>query len=432
MALVRVLAALRGPRFWTLFSTLCARGVGFVTSFALARLAGAQWLGAYSAVLNTASAVTSPFAQVLANNATLAAAHAHRVGPVSFRSHAKGHLLLGAGLSLPACFLLAWLLRSTRGEASSGVWEMMLVTGWCVAAGQVLAGVILGFYQGAGHFLAAARVTAVVAACMGVVAIPAVWFGGVGGALLIASVVALLPALLLGVGLFWFRDWKAGEASPPTLQRGGRKPLHEALWRLWRALPSVGAMAINAAVNWACTIYLVRSGHGLAGVGVVAVAIQWSTLLLMPATSWGGLTLKALTDSVAAGSRVQVREVVRRQIVKNVMTTGVMALVLGLGSGLIARAYGLRETDLWLLLCVNAVAATVASANNVFERLLLCLDAQQRWLAQSVVAFGVQVAFTASLIHLGLVVVPLGVLLAGITQALLCMFSLNSLLLKVR
>ena len=425
----RLLVALRGPRFWTLFSTLCTRGVGFVTSFALARLAGVQWLGAYSAVLNTASAVTSPFALALTNNATLAAADAHREGPVSFRAHARGHLLLGAGLSLPACLLLAWLLRSTRGDATPAVWEMMLVAGCCVAAGQVLAGVIQGVYQGAGHFLAAARVTAVVAAGMGLVAIPAVWFGGVGGALLIASVVALLPALLLGIGVFWVHHWQCGGGI--TVESRGRKPLHEALWRLWRSLPSVGATAINATVNWACTIYLVRSEHGLAGVGVVAVALQWSTLLLMPATSWGGLTLKALTDSVATGCAVQVREVVRRQIVKNVMTTGVMALVLGLGSGLIARAYGLHETDLWLLLCVNAVAATLASINNVFERLLLCLDAQPRWLAQSVVAFGVQVVFTASFIHLGLVVVALGVLLAGITQAVLCAFSLNALLLKV-
>lgn len=431
MNATKVLAALKGPRFWTLFSTLCTRGVGFVTSFALARLAGPQWLGAYTAVLNTASAVTSPIAQVLSNNATLVAADAHRNGKKSFRAHARGHLLLGIGLSLPACLLLAWLLRSTKGEASGGVWEMMLLAGICVAIGQVLTGIILGFYQGAGHVLAAARVTAIVAAAMGTLAIPMVWFSGVGGALAIASAVAILPTLILGFSLFRMQDWQVDKCTTGTTTIGG-KPMREALWRLWRALPSVGAMAINAAVNWACTIYLVRGEYGLAGVGLVAIAIQWSTLVLMPATSWGGLTLKALTDSVATRRRAQVREAVRRQILRNVKTTAMTALVVGLGSGLIARAYSLSETDLWMLLCVNAMAATVASINNVFERLLLCLDAQPRWFAQSVVAFGVQVTFTATLIHLGLVVVALGVLLAGITQLGLSICSMKSLLNRLK
>jgi hypothetical protein len=124
-------------------------------------------------------------------------------------------------------------------------------------------------------------------------------------------------------------------------------------------------------------------------------------------------------------------DVVRKQIARNVQVTAVMALFLALVSGLIARAYGLRDTDLWLLLCVNAMAATVSSANNVFERLLVCLDAQPRWFALSVVAFTGQVVFTVVLIHKSLVVVPLGVMVAGMILGALCLASMNILLSKL-
>ncbi|MEC5384396.1 hypothetical protein VVD49_01605 [Uliginosibacterium sp. H3] len=396
----------------------------------LARLAGAHWLGAYTAVLNTAAAVTSPVSQVLANNATLTAAHAHREGLSQFRAHAKGHLLLGTILSLLACMLFAWLQWDVIGGGSRVTWGLMLVAGCCVASGQVIAGIVQGFYQGAGRFLTAARVTAAVAVSTGVLVLPAVWLGGVHGALMVAAIVAIVPGFLLWGGIFRGSGWN--EAGGLPLVKKLEAPLPEALRRLWRACPSVGATGVNAAVNWLCTIYLVQQGHGLTGVGVVAVATQWSTLLLMPATSWGGLTLKALTDSVASGRPAEVRETIWRQILKNVRVTAIMALVLTLVSGLIAKAYGLADSDLGLLLCVNAAAATVAAANNVFERLLVCLDAQSMWFVYSLMAFAAQLAITAIFIHRGLVFVAVGVLLAGVLQGLLCSMSLRSLLKRVR
>lgn len=430
MSLGRIAALLRGPRFWMLFSMLCARGVGFVMSFALARLAGAQGLGTYTTVLNTASAVSSPVAQVLANNATMSTARAHADSATAFRSHARGHLLLGVSVSLPACLLLLWLLQPAASEVSPTLWLLMLVAGSSVACGQIMAGIIQGVYQGAGHFLTTARVTALVAAGMGMLAIPAVWWGGIHGAFLVASLVALLPALLLALGLFWPGGLAAD--GGPTQSGSTRTSLRDAFRLLWRGLPSVGATAVNSAVNWLCTIYLVRGEHGMAGIGLVAVATQWSTLLLLPATSWGGLTLKALTDSVASRNAQQVRAVLRHQVKRNLATTGAMAIGLCLLSGVIAHAYGLANTDLWLLFCINAAAATVAAANNVFERLLVCLDAQPRWFMQSVAAFGVQVIFTAALIHQGVVVVAIGVLLAGLQQALLTTVSLRGLLTRLR
>ncbi len=63
-----------------LFASLSTRGAGFLISLLIARLAGASALGVYSALVNTVASVTTPFTQVLTNNATLLGAEGARSG----------------------------------------------------------------------------------------------------------------------------------------------------------------------------------------------------------------------------------------------------------------------------------------------------------------------------------------------------------------
>jgi O-antigen/teichoic acid export membrane protein len=80
------------------------------------------------------------------------------------------------------------------------------------------------------------------------------------------------------------------------------------------------------------------------------------------------------------------------------------------------------------LLCINAVCAVVASVNNVFERLLFCLDRQATWFVFSSLAFLVQLVVTMFLINYGVVVVALGLLAGGISLLFICLVSMNRLL----
>ena len=136
--------------------------------------------------------------------------------------------------------------------------------------------------------------------------------------------------------------------------------------------------------------------------------------MLMPATSWGGVALKGLLDARAQGPQ-QLRGARWRLIRRNIGITLAVGLVVAAASPFLSSAYGLGGSGLAALLCANAGCAIVAGANNIHERLLLCLDRQWLWFAFSLVAFGVQLAFTWVFIGRGLAAVPLGTLAAGCT-----------------
>jgi len=200
---------------------------------------------------------------------------------------------------------------------------------------------------------------------------------------------------------------------------------HEVRSRFFRALPSIAAIIVNNGVNWVCTIFFVQSIFGTVGVGVVAVAAQWLNLMLIPATSWGGVSLKVLTDAIASGNEKTVWHTSVGLMRKNFLVTIALAGSIALASGLIARAYGLSDTDVALLICVNALCAIVAAINNVFERFLLALDRQGWWLFFSLISFSAQMAVTVLFIAKGLWIVPVGVLVASITLCLLSYFGVS-------
>lgn len=407
----------QSPRSWMLLATLLSRGAGFVTTFALSRLAGVEALGTYSTVVNTASAVVAPFFSVLGNNATITAAEAHNCSRSARADAARASLAIALLLSMASFGLFAvvqgWVMPAD-GPLAHG-W--ILVGAGSLIFGQALTAVVQGFYFGAGQFIAASRVLALVSIVVALGVAPVLWLADLEGALGLLVFASLGPAVVLA----------------PNILRGGSPSIATAVWRdLWRRLleswPSVAAATVNSGVNWYCAILLVQKVHGIGAVGIVAIAGQWLTLMLMPATSWGGVTLKGLKDAVASDDIQKLRSCIRSMFLKNLTVT------LGVGAGiaacawLIASAYGLRGTDLALLICLNGAVAIVAAINNVFERLLLCLGRQDLWLWVSLAAFAVQALVTTLLINEGLAAVPLGVLSAGLSLTLASWITAHRLL----
>jgi O-antigen/teichoic acid export membrane protein len=418
----RLLNSLRSPRFWMLFASMATRGAGFVTSFFIARLAGGGALGVYSSVVNTASTVVVPFSQAVSNSATIMAVNAHSKSEETVVRFARANLLMSAALSLvslAAFYGLYAVVLSGDGSQEGARWLVLLAAASVIVA-QVGGAVVQGFYNGQGRFVAAAKVSAAISALVVLAAFPAVYFLGLSGAFGLLVFASLLPLLLLG--------------APFLRRRGGacdctqKQAFGQVIRRLWTSLPTVGATTVNATVSWLCSIYFVQQAFGMPGVGTVAVAAQWLTLLLMPATSWGGVTLKMLSESALKRDQLELRRMVYSLINKNVMVTFALGIVIALASGLIARAYGLQDSGFVELLCVNAVCAVVASVNNVFERLLFCLDRQPTWFVFSSLAFLVQIVVTMLWINHGVVVVAVGVLAGGMTLLLICWASMNRLL----
>ena len=320
--------------------------------------------------------------------------------------------MLALVLSVLSALALVLLYEFTLdGTASRS--PVLLAVGVCVVVGQIVGGVSLGFLYGAGEFTLAARITALVAMAVCLLAYPAIQHFGLHGALALLLVASLLPPILMGAKVLTKKH------SAVVTLTAGPNAWRSVNSRFIRAWPSVAAATVNNGVNWLCTIYLVQSAFGASGVGVVAVAVQWLNLMLIPATSWGGVSLKALTDVVASGNEKAAWSTAAGLMRKNILVTFVLAGSIALGSGLIARAYGLQNTDVALLISLNATCAIVASINNIFERFLLALDRQGWWFVFSLAAFLVQAAVTYLFIAKGLWVAGTGVLAASMVLCLL-------------
>lgn len=407
---------LQSPRVWMLLGALLTRAAGFITSFALARFVGAEALGIYAATVNTASSVVSPFSGVMANNATVMASAAVRSGDQAFALAARANMAVALALAAVSLCVFGLLASASlsAGIDRAGYW--VIVGGASVVIGQVSAAVLQGFHHGAGRFIAVSRAYAVVAVLAVLGLGPALWFGGLQGALGLLVAFSLGPVALMAHGVLF--------------SCGGRGAIPSETWRevfrrLRACIPSIGATAVNAAVNWLCAIFLVQQAHGLEGVAVVAVALQWTTLVLMPATSWGGVTLKSLSEALHSGEPNALRTTMLDLMKKNVVAT----LMLGGGvaalASVLANAYGLVEAGLGGLLVFCALGASVASLNNVFERLLLCLDKQHYWFLFSSAGYVVQLLLTYALIDQGMLVFAAGVLSASLTLNVLCWIGIG-------
>lgn len=395
-----------------LFASLATRGAGFLTSLLIARLAGATALGVYSTLVNTSAAVATPFAQVLTNNSTVLGAAGGSGESAHYRVHAKTSFMLALVLSALSATAFVLLYEFTLNDVASQS-PVLLAIGICVVIGQIIGGVSLGFLYGAGEFAHAARISAGMAVAVCLLAYPAIYIFRLNGALVLLLVASLFPPALMGAKVLAKKQIPSG---PSETVPNAWKAVSSRFFRAW---PSVAASTINNGVNWLCTIYLVQSAFGATGVGIVAVAVQWLNLMLIPATSWGGVSLKALSDAIASGDEKAAWHTANVLIRKNFLVTFFLAGSIAVGSGLIARAYGLHDTDVALLIALNAICALVASINNIFERFLLALDRQGWWLAFSLASVLLQATLTYCFIEHGLWVSAISVLAASLLLCLL-------------
>lgn len=402
-------------------SALLMRGSGFLASFMVARWVGPSALGVYSATVNTAGAVVQPVLGAVSNGSTLSAGASVR--DLGLRRLLKAYLGW-IGLALLVLTLVLYQSMKVSDLLDPGAHPglqlssvLLIMAGAAVMGGTLLTAAASGLLAGAGQFLPLAKVLSVAAALLMLLSYPAVAWGGLNGALVLAAFTACLPALL-AVGLVH----RLGRELPGSQQPDG-SAWRESRRHLVASSPSVVAWSLNSAVNWACTIYLVQASYGAEGVAVVAVGTQWLTLMLMPVTSWGAMVLKELLVAREARDHRPVGwRVVSRLVWRNLAVTAVVTIVVGVLAGLIARAYGLKAQGLQVILWVNTLSALTAAITNVLERLFVCEERQVDWMVISALGLAVQLAVTWAVIDLGLWVVPAGAVLANVVIGMFALF----------
>lgn len=410
---------------------LSTRGAGFVASFSLARFAGATPLALYLATVVAASVVSTPLAQVLFNGGLLSATSA----PTATWARGLFRVVLGMAVlgALPLVLIFVAMHSQVVNEASQlaardVAW--LWVAGVGAVCGQVLTQALTGLLNGLGAQLPTARVTACLSTLLMPLSVPAVWWLGLQGAWIMLLLSSWLPVLVLGaLVLRWLqRGWRAVEAADATAATAADDPAH-AMWQQVRSgWPNAVALMAAGAAGWLCSIYLVQRHQGAAGVAVLGVATQWMTLILMPATSWGGVVLRELAEArLRSDARSALGPILRRLMVRNVLVTLAVAAVVLAASGWLERAYRLDGAGLPALLAVSVLASLVLSANGVLERALITWDRQWALMLISFAGLAAQVACTVIWVERSVQAVQWGLMLSAIVSSGLMLRALARL-----
>lgn len=406
---VSLASRLASPRFWLLVSALSLRAAGFVSGFVLVRSYGLAAMGAYSVVLNTAAMLTAPLGGCISNSSTVMGRE-YRDGASNQVCVVCVYLAIAAVGSVALLPALIVLARSSGAEPQS---SWIFAVYFALLFGQLGLQAVQGTAAGLGAAGSAAKALAVLALVSVLAAWPIINGFGSGGALVLASTLAVAaPAFMLASSRQLFSGpWRWLEALRMLRFTFGSYPL-------------VLASVVNSAASWASSIYLTQKLYGTAGVGSVALALQWLTVLLLPATSWGGLTLDVLNN--AKGRSNTFLAVIRAQQRKNIGITMVGSCCMGLGAFPLAWVYGQAGTDLPMLFVIVSFAALTSAFNNVLERAFFALRMRLQWFLVICAGIAVQLAFVFSLGKIGVWAIPGGLVVGGLVVAVL-----GSLLIRV-
>jgi len=351
------------------------RASGFIASFILARYAGTVALGNYSAVANSAATAVHP---VLALVANVAPVHGNREGKDRLSTLMQVYARLGLGFAaISAVAFVAMFVALDQETFSTATAVIALAAGLSSLTGQILTNVLQGVCYGTSNF----RVPALIAAGASVVTTlamaPATVTTGLAGALGVLAVTSTLSPLALFI-------W--GRRHGTCVDTNERARIYNTAKELLRKNSPVIASTVFASVSsWFSLVLFVHHTKGAAGVGMIALGSQWTTLLVLAVTSWSGVTLQRLATAVRMDDpgRVALRAVVLGLVGRHLAVTGVGAALVWPGAGVVANAYGTDGATLATLLRINSGLALVLSCSNVCERLLFCLDAQSGWVRSS-------------------------------------------------
>jgi len=386
-----------------------SRTSNFLSNLILARYGGPAVLGIYSATLSSAIAVVSPVLWSLSTSATLEAGRTsdQNARRAIIAAHVGWALLIAVASS--GVFLILQHGGHAGGLDAPPSAALATLAGLSVVICMLVTTVLQGALQGMGaHKPFAARLIAVSFVSV-VLAFPAVIVLGISGALATLSVqYVLLAATLVRLGRPSFRE-----------REQVRRAFATAKEQLICCVPNILATLVAAGASWLTSIYFVGRSHGLAGVGVCAVGSSWLTITMMPATAWGSLSLRVLSDA-RASSPEDFRSAVRQILMKDMLVTLAVASVVFLCAAPLSRLYGMTHTPLPTILRVNLVTAVVMAATQTFERAMFCLEQQRVWMRAQVFGSLCMLAVARWLIPLRLEYVAVAMLCGFSGTAVAC------------
>ena len=397
-------------------SNLAARGMGFLVSLLISRIAGVAGLGAYSTVMITSSSATTPLTVPLANHGTLMTAKpaSDATTPAQVIAAQMPWFVLSLMIGLLGS---QSMLQASTGQAdfpltSAQTW----VIGALLVAGHLLTQWLAGVMHGANRSRTVALTSGSLTLVCALAAYPIILWQGLPGALGLALICTLGP------GLFHVVQLGLGRSERIRSTPAARVQLRREAWRrLKQSLPNMGTAVLNTGTNWVCCIYLMQHFHGMEAVGMVALSLQWMMLMQLVVSSWGGKILHALAlkGGPSGSDRHGLMCEAKQQIQRCAKVTAASGLAVTLATPLIAIIYKVDVATLGGLLAINAAASVLTSVNYVYERVFFLLPTQRAWLVISTFAYATQLGVTLALSPVSIMATAIGNLVAcAITMAL--------------
>ncbi len=417
------------PRVWATLSNMSNRGVGFIVSLTISRLLNTQSLALYISTVIAAATVATPIVQMLFNAGTVGGA---RTAPMAWLRRFLRLELMVVALVVPVLVgvlgAMQWGIAAPLSrEVGSSTWWLVVV-GVSAIASQLLVAALSGLLNGMNRQLGTYRALAFVSMGTMLLSFPSVWVGGLRGAWLILICNSWIPVALLCLMVL-----RALRGPDEHLVAPGQADLHDLpdpageAWRQIRlCLPNAIGVAASGLAGWLCTIKLVSMYHGAAGVATVAIANQWMTLILVPVTSWGGVQLRELVEArkrsqgggtVASGADAESGlAVLRRLLTRNLLTTGLLVVVVALGASVLEATYKMQGRGLVELLWISGAVALAATVYGVIESMVIAWERQWLLMRLMFVGLTVQILITLVFIDHSLLVVQWGCLMAWVTM----------------
>jgi O-antigen/teichoic acid export membrane protein len=399
------------PEVWLFASSLMARVLGFVVSLLLTRVLGANALGVYTALTVTSTSLTTPMSTALANNATmLTVRHGTQSSLLDIlRAHGQVYRWSSLFASVGCLFMLGASGLLDAGGMVPMALVMVVVIG--LTQGQLLTQMTMGISHGADLSRYAAQWVCAMTLLAALTTYPVLTVFGVAGVMIQTTLLTLGPGLIL-CAWFWI---KQSQGKSAEIQSGAilKAEVHASFIQ---AFPNVAATVVNNATNWVSCIYLAERYHGHAGLGLIAIGLQWMGLMQLPAASLGGRIMRDL-----AVARLASQEAFIKAITTKIRQSVALSLLASVGVTLIsywiADLYKVDRTVMWKLLAINAVASVLVAVNLVYEKVFYCLGNQRPWFLISLGAYVLQLAVTIIGVQGSLLAIPLGnmVGVAGVT-----------------
>lgn len=175
----------------------------------------------------------------------------------------------------------------------------------------------------------------------------------------------------------------------------------EELRLLWNfSVPAMMAGILYAPVNWIGNAYLVKAA-GYGEMGLFAAANQWFSILLFIPGVITSVFLPVFADQAGRDRERNLGRLIRKALKVTISVSIPLAAAVAISSPWIMRFYGEEYSEAATMLITIAVAAFVASTQNILGNALATLNRMWIHFASNVIWAGVYLVMAIFLMELG-------------------------------